>query len=941
MRTFDNCMILLIFFLAVLLSCQKGHLDSGSEADMARIDSVVYANHSVDSLEALTRRFGKEGNLRGELVANRELGTQYRRRNDFVHANACHQRSLELATELSDTIEIIKALNNLGTNYRRLGVLEEATSYHYRALEYSDDYSRQDDSVTLKNKAVSLNGIGNIYITLANLDLADSICRMALANEKRLGSDLGQAINYANIGSVFESRGNLDSARIYYSWSMESNKKANSTLGISLCHDHFGRLYEKNGDYDKAISEYESAYDLLSGTPDKWHWLDPCLALANVHLKKGDLSKAKEYLDEARTVAQQIGSLEHLSSVYHSYYEYYSGLRNYKDALDSYVLSNEYSYSVVNSSILNKAQNARVQLVQDRMQKELQDRENRYSYQARSHRRMLVVSFIALSLALLVILMMLYLLRNRKKMNRMLRKLERMRTDFYTNITHELRTPLTVILGYGKQLENGELANQEEVQAAGKYIRSQGESLLNLVNQLLDISKVKSNVAQPEWRKGNIVPYVQMIVESFSHAAKEKFITLRFAPKQNIIETDFVPDYVGKIVRNLVFNSIKYTGEHGDVAVTLSEEKNVLELRVADNGKGISPEDLPHIFEAFYQGSNDSGTVGTGIGLSLVDSLVKAMGGRITVKSALGQGSVFTVQLPLRHGDGKWRDFEVEEDAQEEIPAIGASADDLPSGMESDEAVPIILVVEDNADISRYIGSELKKSYSLRYAVNGREGADLAKEIIPDLIISDIMMPEMDGLAMCREVKASEITNHIPVIFVTARSSQEDKITGIEAGGDAYLYKPFSSDELNAQVESLLRSRMQLRKKFSESVASGDENAGEKLSDKDQHFLNHLVDVAYSVMAESGSDVETVASKMCMSRIQLNRKVQAITGETSFAYLLRIRLSRAKRLLDDPKNFKIGDIAFKCGFEDFAYFSRVFKQKYGVTPSQYRKRVTP
>ncbi|MDD7455925.1 MAG: ATP-binding protein [Bacteroidales bacterium] len=932
---------MLMIFLAVPLSCQKVHHDSGSEAEMARIDSIVYANHSVDSLEVLTYRFIKEGNRMGELVANRELGTQYRRRNDFFHANACHQRSLEIATELSDTIEMIKALNNLGTNYRRLGVLEEATSYHYMALEYTDVYSRQDDSVTLKNKAVSLNGIGNIYITLGNLDLADSICRMALVNEKRLGSDLGQAINYANIGSVFESKGNLDSARIYYSLSMESNRKANSTLGISLCHDHFGRLYEKDGDFDKAVSEYESAYKLLAGSPDKWHWLDPCLALANVHIKNGDLPKAKEYMDEARSVAQQIGSLEHLSSVYHSYYEYYSRLNDYKDALDSYVLSNEYSDSVVNSSILNKAQNARVQLVQDRMQKELQDREARYSYHARSHRRILAVSFIALSLALLVIIMMLYLLRSRKKMNRMLQKLEKMRTDFYTNITHELRTPLTVILGYGKQLENGELANQEEVQAAGKYIRSQGGSLLNLVNQLLDISKVRSNVAQPEWRRGNIVPYVQMIVDSFSHPAKEKFITLRFAPKQNIIEMDFVPDYVGKIVRNLVFNSIKYTGEHGNIAVTLSEEKNVLELRVADNGRGIAPEDMPHIFEAFYQGSNDSGTVGTGIGLSLVDSLVKAMGGRITVKSAIGQGSVFTVDLPLSHGDGKWRDFEVDKEASEGRQAIDVPADGLPSGVESDDAASIVLVVEDNSDISRYIGSELKKSYALRYAVNGREGADLAKEIIPDLIISDIMMPEMDGLAMCRELKASEITNHIPVIFVTARSSQEDKIKGIEAGGDAYLYKPFSSDELNAHVESLLRSRMQLRRKFSESVASGDENAGEKLSDRDQQFLNHLIDVAYSVMADNGSDVETVASKMCMTRTQLNRKLQAVTGETSSAYLLRIRLSRAKRLLDDPKNFKIGDIAFKCGFEDFAYFSRVFKQKYGVTPSQYRKRVTP
>ncbi len=631
--------------------------------------------------------------------------------------------------------------------------------------------------------------------------------------------------------------------------------------------------------------------------------------------------------------------------MYYAYYEYYSKLNDYKAALDSYVLSNEYSDSVVNSSILDKTQNARIQLVKDRMQKEIQDREAEFSYQARAQRRILAVSFIALTLAIMVIIMMLYLLRSRRKVNRMLRKLEMMRSDFYTNITHELRTPLTVILGYGKQLEKGDFTKRDEVQSAGKYIRGQGESLLNLVNQLLDISKLRSKAAKPEWRRGNIVPYVQMLVDSFSNPARQKFITLTFAPKQNDIEMDFVPDYFAKILRNLVFNAIKYTPEHGNVAVSLSEEKNGIELRVADTGIGISPEDQPHIFESFYQGANNSGTIGTGIGLSLVDSLVKAMEGRISVKSDLGKGSVFTVELPLSHGDGKWRYFDMDMETDlgegsEGTQEDALSGEELPAGQEANDATPIVLVVEDNADISRYIGSELKKSYTLRYACNGKEGAALTREIMPDLVISDIMMPEMDGLEMCRELKSSEITNHIPLIFITARSSQEDKVKGIQAGGDAYLTKPFSSDELNALVESLLKSRALLRKKFSEAATEGEEDASDKLSDKDRHFLHHLIDVVYSTMAESGSDVESVASKMCMTRTQLNRKLQAVTGETTSAYILRIRLNRARRLLDDPKNFKIGDIASKCGFEDFAYFCRVFKQTYDVTPSQYRKRVT-
>ncbi|MGN0190849.1 MAG: tetratricopeptide repeat protein, partial [Candidatus Cryptobacteroides sp.] len=308
--------------LAIAVGCSGGKdIHPGGDAlTRKETDSLIYANRNIDSLSVLLERFASEGNTYGEVGACRELGRCLRDASRFEDAIDIHKRGLKAAGNCCDTLQIIQALNNIGTDYRRMGILEDASTFHYKALTYSDLYSDKSSKTAIKNRVVSLNGIGNVQLTLGDLELADSAFRTALAGERSLGSDLGQAINYANIGAILEEKGQKDSALFYYGKSLEYNEAAGSKLGISLCHSHFGRILENDGDYDGAIAEYEIAHSLMNGQSDIWHALESGLALSRVNIARKDWRSARKYLEESKAAAHKINSREHLSEVYRQEY---------------------------------------------------------------------------------------------------------------------------------------------------------------------------------------------------------------------------------------------------------------------------------------------------------------------------------------------------------------------------------------------------------------------------------------------------------------------------------------------------------------------------------------------------------------------------------------------------------------------------------------------
>ena len=523
----------------------------------------------------------------------------------------------------------------------------------------------------------------------------------------------------------------------------------------------------------------------------------------------------------------------------------------------------------------------------------------------------------------------------RSKTNRTLRQVEQIRTGFFTNITHEFRTPLTVILGLVEQMRNNDVS-KDEMERYLNSIQRQGSNLRELVNQLLDMSKLMAKADRKQWYRGNIVAFIRMTLDSYREYACSQYINLLFIPESNTIEMDFIPEYFNKIMRNLLSNALKYTPANGIIRIEMKKDKSLLTLQVFNTGNEIPEEEIPRVFDTFYQGSNNEKQIGTGIGLPYTRQMVESMNGNIKVYNKKGEGVVFSVYIPL------------DQDSIERLPWIDSAnvterirgKNDLKKiQVKNNDAenslYPSILIVEDNPDISFYISTLLKGKYHLNYASDGKEGIDKAKNYMPDLILTDLMMPGMDGYMLCHEIRQSEILNHIPIVIITAKSSDADRIRGLEEGADAYLIKPFNAEELLVRVEKLLEQRRQLRDKFSKALQEGSAQNVE-LSSRDRDFLNRLTSIIHSHLADKDLNADFIADKMCMSRTQLNRKIRSIADYTATSYILQIRMEKAKRLLASTEQ-AIGDIATTCGFEDTSYFTRVFKQMFNVTPSQYRK----
>lgn len=931
--------VLLCFAVSSFISCtSKVADDLCSPAEQARVDSIVHVNRSIDSLVVISERFAEEGSRQGQVATYRELGRAYRNATMYQEAIEAHKKGLEIAEEICDTLQIVQALNNIGTVYRRMGLLEEAASWHYRGLSLCEQWS-DTTSLGLKNRVVSLNGLGNLHLSMGNDSIAMSSFREALKGETTLGSTNGMAINYANIGALFERTGQIDSARYYYGRSLECNELTGSELGISLCHVHFGRLAENDGDLDTAFYEYKSAYDVLSAGPDRWHWLESCISLARISMKKTDLSAARRYLAEALDAAEGLESVDHLADIYHLYYLMDKKAGRYRESLVWLEKYSEYMnriYTERNEEVLFQI---RSNYEREKNMAQMQQMQEAHSLKEIRERMMRLSLIIVLALAVLTIVFLIYSLRLRSHNNQILKELDKTKNNYFTNVAHEFRTPLTIIQSAARSISDN--AEDDSLKDDASDITRHSKDLLNLVNQVLDIAKMTSGLApDPVWRSGNIVAFISGICERNRRYAQSKGITLDFnCASSPVVEMDFVPDLMVRIVQNLLSNAFKFSEKGTAVTVSLyrSIEKSggCIHVSVRDQGVGMTPEQSSAVFEPFYQVEGGFRDMGTGIGLSLVKLAAETMGGNVTVDSTVGKGTEFIVDIPVRH------DLAVSPIDECMVPEGNNILEHISSSVADDTAtdsdVPRILIVEDMPEVARWEMRQLGPDYAFYFAPDGAEGLRKAEDIVPDLIITDVMMPVMDGLEMCRRIRKSELLCHIPVIMVTARATHEDRLKGLEAGADAYLEKPYDENELDLRVRKLLQQRSMLKKMFSERFDSHVCNNSDEpaFSVTDRMFLDRFDAALENAFASGKVDCEDLASEMYVGRAQLNRKIKAITGYKTTEYILMARLSKAKHLLRTTE-LPVGEISMQCGIEDVGYFSTIFRKHVGVTPTIYR-----
>ena len=534
-----------------------------------------------------------------------------------------------------------------------------------------------------------------------------------------------------------------------------------------------------------------------------------------------------------------------------------------------------------------------------------------------------------------------------------LKELDQLKSQFFANISHEFRTPLTLILGQIDSVMSSRIEAKEKgkLQVADRNAKR----LLTLINQLLDLSKLEAGSMELKAEQHNIVSFLKSLFYSFESLAESQKITLKFESEYHNIPVEFDPDKMEKVFYNLFSNALKFTSENDEIKVSVDikppfhppltkggNEGGSVEIRIKDTGIGIPTDRLPHIFDRFYQVDNSSTREheGTGIGLALTKELIELHKGKIFVNSKDGEGSEFIIQLP--HGN-----LNIEKEQLVEFPLNKSLHSNTGNENETIEESPeasiqhptsgdrkIILIVEDNPDVRAYINEQLEPEYIVIQAVNGEDGITMAQTEIPDLIITDVMMPKMDGYQFSKEIRVDERTSHIPIIMLTAKAGLDDKIEGLETGIDAYITKPFSTKELLARVKNLIFQREQLRKRFSKStVIKPTEVSAVSV---DQIFLENIIRIIETHFGNEQFGVEKLASEVSMSASQLNRKLNALIDQPAVQLIRSLRLQRATDLL--VKNTgTIAEICYKVGFRDQAYFSRAFKKQFGYSPSEYKK----
>lgn len=546
-----------------------------------------------------------------------------------------------------------------------------------------------------------------------------------------------------------------------------------------------------------------------------------------------------------------------------------------------------------------------------------------------NHQKMYIVLFSIILLLLIGI--MVYIYRTILMKRRIEEEANKAKLQFFTNISHELRTPLTLIADPVNYIIHDDNLNSQQ-RSMLQIVQRNVLVLTQLVSEILDFRKVQNGKMELRLSDFNLAESMKQWIMLFSVSAQKKHIAISMdAPDTIMLRAD--QDKIERICYNLLSNALKYTSEGGEITLTAKEENGRVMISVADNGCGISSDELPYIFDRFYQAKNAGR--GTGIGLAIVKAFTELHHGEVSATSIEGKGSTFTIHIPVRQkGEVTNQPTEkieqlVEPSSVQEVPNQARHIDELIQPYQTDK--PEVLIIDDNIDIRTYLRSVLSEKYNVSEAADGKAGLELARKIVPDIVLSDIMMPVMDGLAFCQQLKTDKAISHIPVILLTARSLDEQRAEGYEHGADAYLSKPFSLRLLFSRIDNLIQSRKKLSKLFSNS----DENdAFEKLSNEtDKTFAVQLRKIIQDNLSDNEFNVERIGDEIGLSRVQLYRKVKALTGYSPVEMLRKARLTRARHLLQTTER-TVSEVAYAVGFSTPSYFSKCYKDEFGESPKK-------
>ena len=952
------------------------HLPTSSLYDTAAVKILAALSQSYWGVDAVKAMEYAEQTLslseqlkytKGKGSAYNSMGVIHHIKGDYINAFVFFNKALLANQEVGNKKSIANSYINIGNTYMYQGKYPEALTNFLTALKIKVEVEDKEGI------AGSYSNIGIIYRHQANYPEALKNFFASLTIFQEIGNQKGLSGAYNNIGVIYNAQGNYPEALKNYLASLKIREAIGDKHGIVVTRNNIGSVYYKQGNYPEALKYHFSALKSAEEIGANPQIANSFNGIGDVYVKQYKYDDASQYLNKSLALSREIGNLEGIKSAYKSLTALDSAQQNFKQSLEHYRLYITYRDSLVNEENTIKITQQQMQYAFDIKETELNFQQQLTNEQLAKQQFINKQRFQVYILGLIAFLGIIGLLLTRlwyaRKKQQLLQRqkeieqreasrlteLDKLKTNLYTSITHEFRTPLTLILGpVRKLLHQPNKVSTSDMMTNLNLIEQNGKQLLSLVNQILDLQKLEASQLAPQYEQGDVMAFLHYLVDSFQSLVERKNISLEFESYPNAMVMDYDKDKLQKICSNLLANAVKFTQDAGSIKFIAHADDQWLAIDVIDTGIGIPKENLDTIFNLFYQVDNTSTRRqdGTGIGLTLVKELVELLGGKISVDSEPNKGTAFHVRLPVRHESPVSLNQPVHfrEEIQQMSNGLVHSTETLSTDINN--SMPLILVVEDNPDVARYLGTCLEGIYRIEYAIDGRAGIERAIELIPDIVISDVMMPEADGFEVCRFLKEDPRTSHIPVILLTALSDVRDRLEGLRRGADAYLTKPFYEEELLITIEQLLKLRQILRHRYAdlslivpgpdgaihdELVISPSSRPNESFDwPMEDAFMIRLLAVITDHMDDAEFTVEELNKKMGMSNTQLFRKLKALTDLSANQLIRHVRLGRAKELLQHS-DLTVAEIAYQTGFTDPSYFTRIFSREVGVTPTEFLK----
>ena len=901
---------LLPAFAVAQNAAQQPWLDSLNLYYKADTQKVIWLNnlaHSywnaapikTDSLGRVALKLSEKLNYqRGKCRSHYEIAVGQWMLGNYPKAYENASEQLKIAEENGLNNEVTRAYAIMALITEDQGLVDKSLEYHRLVLQKRTELR---DSFGI---ASTLNNLGSAYWRKNQLDTSLMLFRQSFEIRKALGSKRGMRESLSNVAYILNAQGKPDAAMPLIRETYAIAVDMNDNSGIVSVLETMGDIFQNLNELDSAEQSYLNALTLAEKIGVNKRIIGIKKQLADVYNQKGNYGKAYRYLDEHWILKDSIEGLDAASRIAQLQAQYETEKK--EKEIIQLQQQNEINRMWRNIFALGSGGAFIFAILLFRF----------YRYRQKKN---------------------LELLEAKDLQNRQLEEVNQLKSRFLANISHDFRTPLTLILGPTETLLSS--AENETQKLQLNWIQKNSRKLLKLINQLLDLSRVEAGKLPLKCSQQDLIQFSKYICSAFESQAAQKNIRLVFRSKIDQFFLYFDVEKMEQVFYNLMQNALKFT-EKGMISMEIEENRSdnvsMAKITIADSGTGIHPQQLPYIFDRFYQGVQDEQKAwqGTGIGLALCKELVDLHSGRIEVESQLGKGTRFSILLPLGRKHLKEDQIIISSEPlpRQELKAHASTSENIEEAS-ADKQLPLILLIDDNEDVLSFIQLQLRHNYRILKAQNGEEGLHIAQKELPDLIVSDVMMPKLDGFEFCARLKKDIRTDHIPIILLTARADEDYKLLGLKAQADEYLQKPFNSQELEIRIHNLIEGRKRLRKRFAEKIVFRASEIAE--TPQENLFLQQLTDAMEHHLSDSQFDVNVLCRIIGMSKSQLNRKMKAVVNKSPNQFIRSYRLEKARQMIKNTSH-TLAEIAYDVGFSSPAYFSKCFHDEFGFPPSASR-----